>query len=617
MSPPHLASQIPWTGLTEHIQFAPEPTSAEPRRPRPITGIGKPLPSPIKPDFEVRPTSDHAARQTATLDFARAFGSLIVEHADARTSLLPKPDVWHTSGLVNDEQLFPPSLISKMLWGHGAKALLLIIFALNYPENPYEYLPALLYLAQHPRVCFSESQDLRPLGRGLPGLGAYASQTIARYLFVNLVDVMSGFQGTKKRTLGFTQRQRAWHVAVADYDKTITDERLHLPFWISNPNAVYDATERQHYLQRSFDFMVSWYAIMREAAVRDWALGLTAVPAFGEKEFIKMVLDELELICSAFKVDEPPPIPVVPDPPTVDVVEVKDLKPSPFTALPLELHIQILSFLPRSALLSIIRVSQQMRTVCRPILYADPLSVVLPPLDSIDLRHSSTFDLALQNYMPRLVESLVANPSMSKFLRCLHVAVPALDFWGAEKASWLKDLLGDIWLQDVRELWVYPTYLTKPPSSTDPGPEQEYCHGVYELARLFPGLSTLHLIAVVRKTLLLDPVKERSLIATQLPRLEILILSVYKWSIRPRRIDYPVDDGFDEEQRQCAARFFETCKGLGVISFNGIPREDKKGKVPDRVWTRVDGGSGARMTVGGALKWRLSEEEADEAGGRV
>ncbi|KAF9013842.1 hypothetical protein BDZ89DRAFT_1076788 [Hymenopellis radicata] len=497
-----------------------------------------------------------------------------------------------------------------------------------------------------------------------------------------------------------------------------------------------------------------------------------------------MVLDELELICSAFKVDEPPPIPVVPDPPTVDVVEVKDLKPSPFTALPLELHIQILSFLPRSALLSIIRVSQQMRTVCCPILYADPLSVVLPPLDSIDLRYSSTFDLALQNYMPRLVESLVANPSMSKFLRCLHVAVPALDFWGAEKASWLKDLLGDIWLQDVRELWVYPTYLTKPPSSTDPGPEQEYCHGVYELARLFPGLSTLHLIAVVRKTLLLDPVKEvehtralaplwnslrhltvhltqepfcldvyRRMIASSAstlqslhihtpdallieedewrrfpvcpnvreltifhksPGLQALLLRCFPglisldmkrgpvqrdtldlsvsaprlehvrfttmfldtglpstiktvsvthriscevgsgrlgrpeavffgkglvgkmsdnvrfvgeawpgllsleiggsvdleelWSIRPRRIDYPVDDGFDEEQRQCAVRFFETCKGLG----------DKKGKVPDRVWTRVDGGSGARMTVGGALKWRLSEDwRRTEAGGRV
>ncbi|KAF9043575.1 hypothetical protein BDZ89DRAFT_1059476 [Hymenopellis radicata] len=491
--------------------------------------------------------------------------------------------------------------------------------------------------------------------------------------------------------------------------------------------------------------------------------------------------------CMAVKVDEPPPIPVGPAPPTVDVVEVIDVKPSPFTALRL-VHIHILSFLPRSALLSVIRVSQQMRTVCRPILYADPLSVVLPPLDSIDRRYSSMFDLALQNYMPRLVESLVSNPSMSKFLRCLHVAVPALDFWGAEKASWLKDLLGDIWLQDVRELWIYPTYLTKHPSSTDSGPGQEYRHGLYELARLFPGLSTLHLIAVVRSTLLLDPVEEvehtralpplwnslrhltvhlaqepfyldvyrrmiassastlqslhihtpdallieedewrrflvcpnlreltifhqspglqalllrcfprlisldmkrgpvqrdtldlsvsaprlehvqfttmfldtglpstiktvsvrhrifcevgggrlgrpeavffgkglvgkmsdnvrfvgeawpgllsleiggsvdveelRSLIATHLPRLEILILSWSEVSAQ-RRIDYPVDDGFDEEQRRCAARFFETCKGLGVISFNGIPREDKKGKVPDRVWTR----------------WRLSEEE--------
>ncbi|KAF8993158.1 hypothetical protein BDZ89DRAFT_107580 [Hymenopellis radicata] len=494
----HLESKIPWTGLIEHIHFAPEPTSAEPRRPHLVTDLGKPFPSPIKPDFQVRPTSDDATREAATLDFARAFVSLIVEHSNAYTSVLPKPDAWHTSGLVNDEQLFPPSLISKMLWGRvvanystlrvwsmsgsplrGANALFLIIFALNYPENPYEYLPTLLYLAQHPRVCFSESQDLRPRGHGLPGLGAYASQTIARYLFVNLVDAMSGFQGTKKRTLGFTQRQRAWHVAVADGDKTIADERLHLPFWISNPDSVYDATERQRYLQRSFDFMVSWYAIMREAAVRDWALGLTEVPAFGEKEFIKMVLDELELICSAFKVDEPPPIPVVPDLPTV---EVKDLKPSPFTALPLELHIHILSFLPRNALLSIIRVSQQMRTVCRPILYADPLSVVLPPPD-----RTVAFDLALQNYMRRLLASLVSNPSMSKFLHCLHVAVPALDFWGAEKASWLKDLLATFGCKMCASCGCIPVTGRDTRARRIPVPGRSTATGCTSLHVYFPG----------------------------------------------------------------------------------------------------------------------------------
>ncbi|KAF9016445.1 hypothetical protein BDZ89DRAFT_1075595, partial [Hymenopellis radicata] len=491
--------------------------------------------------------------------------------------------------------------------------------------------------------------------------------------------------------------------------------------------------------------------------------------------------------------------------------EVKDLKPSPFTALPLELHIHILSFLPRRALLSIIRVSQQMCTVCRPILYADPLSVVLPPPD-----RTVAFDLALQNYMCRLLASLVSNPSTSKFLHCLHIAVPALDSWGAEKTSWLKDLLGDIWLQDVRELSVYPSYGTRHPSSTDPSPGQEYRHGVYELARLFPRVSTLHLIAAEWSTLLFDPVEEvqhtstfpplwnslrhltvylmqepfyldvyrrmiassastlqslhihtpdallieedewrrfpvcpnvreltifhkspglqalllrcfprlisldmkrgpvqrdatldlsvsaprlehvqfatmfldtglpttiktvsvrhrifcgggggglgrpeavffgtgllgnmsenvrfageawpglrsleigrsvdieglPTLIATHLPCLEILILFVYKWSKRARRrMDYPVDDGIDEEQRQCAARFFETCKGLGVISFNGIPGAEEKGKVPDRVWTRGDGGEGARMTVRDALKWRLSEDwRRSEAGGRV
>ncbi|KAF8900603.1 hypothetical protein CPB85DRAFT_1325232 [Mucidula mucida] len=99
------------------------------------------------------------------------------------------------------------------------------------------------------------------------------------------------------------------------------------------------------------------------------------------------------------------------------------------------------------------------------------------------------------------------------------------------------------------------------------------------------------------------------IIAAWLPRLEILILQVPAFGNRPRREDYPKDDGLDDVQKAAAVSLFEKCPGLNTVSFNGVPDIwDPIGRFPARVWTRDsrDRG-GARMTGRTALPWKVDE----------
>ncbi|KAF9031129.1 hypothetical protein BDZ89DRAFT_1064238 [Hymenopellis radicata] len=98
------------------------------------------------------------------------------------------------------------------------------------------------------------------------------------------------------------------------------------------------------------------------------------------------------------------------------------------------------------------------------------------------------------------------------------------------------------------------------------------------------------------------------IIAARLPKLEVLILFVTDFSDRPRREDYPMDDGLDDVQKAAAVSLFESCPELNTISFNGIPHIwDPIGRFPARVWTRDSGDGGARMTGRAALPWKLGE----------
>ena len=99
------------------------------------------------------------------------------------------------------------------------------------------------------------------------------------------------------------------------------------------------------------------------------------------------------------------------------------------------------------------------------------------------------------------------------------------------------------------------------------------------------------------------------------PSLEVLIVTLRSLSYRPRRTDYPVDDGIDEVQRHHASMFFETCPTLNAISFNGVPDEEEPaGKFPGRVWVRVVDENAEDefdfdvvMKGRAALPWKLTE----------
>ncbi|KAF8900941.1 hypothetical protein CPB85DRAFT_1256523 [Mucidula mucida] len=100
----------------------------------------------------------------------------------------------------------------------------------------------------------------------------------------------------------------------------------------------------------------------------------------------------------------------------------------------------------------------------------------------------------------------------------------------------------------------------------------------------------------------------QQLCSYSLPNLGILILMICHGLLcsRPRRSDFPSDDGGDRRQHDYAIVFFRTCPSLDVISFNGVRFEDPPVFMqPDRVWRRVTvaGEVEAHMTGRESLPW--------------
>ncbi len=124
--------------------------------------------------FFIREGSKGIIYQKAFLAFSRALASSIVQCAEVELSRLPRPaalpDEWLEVGLDIRGQLFPglncdESLRSFLVYGPAWEKKMdkvfsdtreVINYALSDPRGPFTHLPALIYLAQHPRVQLSQ-----------------------------------------------------------------------------------------------------------------------------------------------------------------------------------------------------------------------------------------------------------------------------------------------------------------------------------------------------------------------------------------------------------------------------------------------------------------------------
>ena len=132
-------------------------------------------------EFKYRPSSTADARAKSFLHFARTLSSRIVEFAETRRALVPLPDEWSTKNgklvTVVDNALFPQDLLrqerllpftSLPAWEdidkESDEAALVVILVLSTPQDPFQYLPALLRAAQHARISFHHLQSVYTSG---------------------------------------------------------------------------------------------------------------------------------------------------------------------------------------------------------------------------------------------------------------------------------------------------------------------------------------------------------------------------------------------------------------------------------------------------------------------
>ena len=93
-----------------------------------------------------------------------------------------------------------------------------------------------------------------------------------------------------------------------------------------------------------------------------------------------------------------------------------------------------------------------------------------------------------------------------------------------------------------------------------------------------------------------------------LPLLEALFLSIKYFIIRPKRRDYPTDDGIDEIEHDCAVKIFSIHPGLRFLSLTGTSLPDQVPQISPststrkpRVWVKEIGENdelGARLAEG-------------------
>jgi hypothetical protein len=89
---------------------------------------------------------------------------------------------------------------------------------------------------------------------------------------------------------------------------------------------------------------------------------------------------------------------------------------------------------------------------------------------------------------------------------------------------------------------------------------------------------------------------------TALSKLEVLIMTFSYFTCRPRRRDYPMDDGVDEIERAYASALFERYTGLHFLSLTGSRSEEasaqERRSLRRRLWARAPGGKVREVSRG-------------------
>lgn len=78
------------------------------------------------------------------------------------------------------------------------------------------------------------------------------------------------------------------------------------------------------------------------------------------------------------------------------------------------------------------------------------------------------------------------------------------------------------------------------------------------------------------------------MISNVFSNLEILVTSLREFNNRPRRVDFPVDDGIDERERDYAVGIFKQFPCLKMASLTGLSTAEDwdQPNVSRRVWAR-------------------------------
>ncbi|KAF9018511.1 hypothetical protein BDZ89DRAFT_1139958 [Hymenopellis radicata] len=366
---PYRSEEVPWHCLTDHVLFHGKNQST------------------------LRPGSEEEARKASFLKFAHSLSYLVFQSVEEQLASIPKPDAsreeWQAAGVFEDA-LFPHSILqpdsyhaNRKAFARRAKweslkgaqsadllaAAAVVQSALFLPENPLQFLPSLVHLAQHPRVALS---------------------------CIERITVANAYPWDPSPTKGPTQPQGIQimvKLAISSFldlnlaitQSSSTGNGLHIPRpYLNNTFSPLLSTEARHAQNhRCFLDIVALCTIITELVSRDRALGSDR-RTFGAHNLALLILSQLEGLSAVFHV--PGLLRAVQDLPALEPQNVTETpNQGTLACLPIEIQLHIYSFLPERCLLRLWTLCKTIRQVCLSLIYADPLSVIFPTPTSSDI----------------------------------------------------------------------------------------------------------------------------------------------------------------------------------------------------------------------------------------
>ncbi|KAF9021923.1 hypothetical protein BDZ89DRAFT_1071063 [Hymenopellis radicata] len=420
MHPAYQSETIPWHLFVRHVQITSTSSSDE-------------------SEFAIQGSSTIEARDADFTVFAGSLASAIADDAERRRSTVPKPNAsiqaWRDLG-VDDDALFPDEYLSRVAGMHRPSAIVpdpqqytqkvtweersslatigthravsaLLVVAMTEPPNQFQFLPALLRLAQSIKIKLAAMAGFHyslPPRRSYEkdydkGIIAYVNLTFSNFLLVNIILAVARDRDCHSDLLRLARQSQAWDPPLATnnngnpLDAAGFEDRLHHDFWRTlregpRPTQSELLEKMHHYGSRCFNFLVSWYAVMTESFFTARALHRTYPVYFGPEQLTAVILLQLQNLGSAFNVhslDASDPVAFVRrfNTPSADLTMYGSdhraclaAAPVSFLSLPPELHLCILSYLPTRALLSIMGVCTQLRKVCPELIYTNPMGII-------------------------------------------------------------------------------------------------------------------------------------------------------------------------------------------------------------------------------------------------